>query len=50
MVMGMLCINARSAGEKCNAGMVPAGGKGKSFPILLIASENHAHDFMKRPC
>jgi len=45
--MGMQCINARNAGGKCNAGMVPAGGKGKSFPINLIAVENHAHEFIK---
>jgi len=28
MVMGMQYINARNAGEKCNAGIVQEGGKG----------------------
>jgi len=42
MVVEMQCTNARSAGEKCKAGMVRAGGKGISLPLIhrMLTSEN----------
>jgi hypothetical protein len=34
MVMGIQYTSARSAGEKCNAEMAQAGGKGTALPLI----------------
>jgi len=45
MVREMQCINARSAGEKCKAGMVRADGKGTSLPLIhRMFFNNHSDD------